>query len=57
LVLTTMLNCIARKPRVRAWSKECRHMALATPRPDAQGPVMYPQLATCDPAPAWLARR
>jgi hypothetical protein len=33
LVETTKLNCIARYPRERASSKECRHMARAIPRP------------------------
>src|SRR5579859_6317856 len=49
LLLTTKLNCIARKPRSFARSKECRHMARAMPRPLAHGAVMYPQFATCAP--------
>ena len=32
-VLTTRLNCMARKPRARARSSECSHMRRATPRP------------------------
>src|SRR5208282_1772774 len=57
LVLTTKLNCMARNPHSLARSRECAHMARATPRPDANGAVMYPQLAPCAPPPCWLARR
>ena len=34
-VLTTKLNCIARKPRSRARPSECSHIERATPRPVA----------------------
>ena len=57
LVLTTKLNCMARKSRSFARSMECAHIARATPRPVAEGAVMYPQFATCPPPPFWFARR
>jgi acylphosphatase len=40
LVLTTKLNCIARKPRSRARFSECSAMRRATPRPVATTLVM-----------------
>src|SRR5690348_281330 len=40
LVTTTKLNCMARKPRARAASSECTHMARAMPRPAASAAVM-----------------
>lgn len=46
-----------RKAALTRLTSEWWHMARATPRPLKSAPVTYPQLATCDPPPCWLARR
>ncbi len=56
-LLRTKFNCIAKKPRERAWFSECSHIAWAMPRPVAEGETTYTELATCAPPPAWFARR
>src|SRR6267154_1501337 len=42
LVLTTKLNCIARKPRSLARTRECSSIRRAMPLPWACDDVMYP---------------